>query len=236
MRSSPNESELESGHEPERRCVITGDRAPKASLIRLALGPDGAVAPDVRARAPGRGAWIGVDRESLEKAMAKGKLKSALARAFKANEMSVPEDLPERIEAALARNALDRLGLEARSGTLVTGSDRIGDAARKGQAHLLLHASDGGVDGNRKLDQAWRVGSDAEGSDLAGLVLGVDRTILSQALGRENVVHIAVVDQAAAARVSAAIDRWHGFIGSKRHALPCEITSQGASAPGADQD
>jgi uncharacterized protein len=236
MRSFPNETEHDPSDEPERRCVVTGDRAPKAGLIRLALGPDGNVAPDVRARAPGRGAWIGVDRAALEGVMAKGKLKGALARAFKTNEVQVPDDLPERIEAALARNALDRLGLEARSGTLVTGSDRIGDAARRGQAHLLLHAADAGADGNRKLDQAWRVGSDAEGSDLAGLVLGADRTILSQALGRENVVHIAVIDQAAAARVSAAIDRWHGFIGSKRHALPCEIASQGASAPGADQD
>ncbi len=31
-------------------------------LIRLALGPDGEILPDVRAKAPGRGAWIGVDR------------------------------------------------------------------------------------------------------------------------------------------------------------------------------
>ena len=48
--------------------------APRDELIRLALGPDGEVAPDVRARAPGRGAWIGVDRATLEAAQAKGKL------------------------------------------------------------------------------------------------------------------------------------------------------------------
>ena len=46
MRSPPNES----AQEPERRCIITGERGPKSGLIRLAIGPDGAVAPDVRAR------------------------------------------------------------------------------------------------------------------------------------------------------------------------------------------
>ena len=48
-------------HVPERTCVLTRRKGTRDELIRLALGPDGAVAPDVRARAPGRGAWIGVD-------------------------------------------------------------------------------------------------------------------------------------------------------------------------------
>lgn len=226
----------EPASEPERRCIISGDRAPKGGLIRLALGPDGEVAPDVRARAPGRGAWIGVDRTALEAALAKGKLRGALIRAFKTNAVTVPGDLSARTEAALARAALDRLGLEARSGALVTGSDRIADAARKGQVLLLLHASDAGEDGSRKLDQAWRVGSDMEGSARAGLVLDAGRTILSQALGRENVVHIAVTDRAAAARIAAALDRWNRFIGRDLSALPCETRSQGSQARGADLD
>jgi len=49
-------------HVPERTCVLTRRKATKDELIRLALSPDGEVAPDVRARAPGRGAWIGVTR------------------------------------------------------------------------------------------------------------------------------------------------------------------------------
>ena len=226
MRSSPNDT----GLEPERRCILTGERASKDALIRLALGPDGAVAPDVRARAPGRGAWIGVDRTALEAALAKGKLKGALNRAFKSNAVSVPPDLPASVETALQRNALDRLGLEARSGTLQTGSDRIAEAARKGQVTLLLHASDASEDGSRKLDQAWRVGRDEEGSGVTGLVIAADRTMLSQALGRDNVVHIALTDRAAAARVGAALARWHNFIGLGSGRLPCETYAQGSSA------
>lgn len=214
----------------ERRCIITGEHGPRNGLIRLALGPDGHVAPDVRARAPGRGAWIGVDRAALEAALAKGKLKGALARAFKTNDVMVAPDLPMRIEAALERNALDRLGLEARGGTLVTGSEKIVQAARAGQVHMLLHASDASSDGNGKLDQAWRVGSDAEGSGKTGLVLSADRAILSQALGRENIVHIAIIDGKAAARVGEALNRWHGFIGRAAAFAPCETRSQGSSA------
>src|SRR6185369_5794228 len=107
----------DSAHVPERSCILTRRTAPREELIRLALGPDGQVAPDIRARAPGRGAWIGVDRAALDEANAKGKLKGALARAFKTGDIAVPADLGERIATALQQQALDRLGLEARGGT-----------------------------------------------------------------------------------------------------------------------
>jgi uncharacterized protein len=204
---APDRAEAE-GTGPERTCVLTRACRPKDELIRLALGPDGQVAPDVRARAPGRGAWIGVGRKALDEANAKGKLKGALARAFKTGEVRIADDLGERIEAALRSQALDRLGLEARGGSLVTGAERIQQAARAGKVHQLIHASDAGEDGNRALDQAWRVG----GGPPRGLVFPASRTILSMALGRENVVHIALTDAAAARRVTQAINRWQAFI------------------------
>ena len=215
---------------PERKCVLTGGKADRAALIRLVVSPDGEVLPDVRAKAPGRGAWIGVDRAELQRALDSGKLKSALGRAFRRRDLSVPADLPEQIETQLERAALDRLGLEARASTLVTGSDRIDNAARSGQVHLLLHAADAMEDGNRKLDQALRMGSDAEGSDMRGLVIAAPRTTLSSALGRENVVHIALIDQGAAKRVGEMLARWHRFIGFGSGDRPCESNSQGSIA------
>jgi hypothetical protein len=201
----------EGRHVPERKCILSGEHDARDNLIRLALSPDGEVLPDVRAKAPGRGAWIGVDRRTLEAALAKGRLRGALARAFKGAPLSIPEDLGERIETALRQAALDRLGLEARAGMLLTGTERIVDSARKGEVHLLLHAADAGEDGNRKLDQAWRVG----GGRAQGLVIPAERTILSLALGRQNVVHIAIIDRVAAARVEHALGRWRAFIGSE---------------------
>jgi predicted RNA-binding protein YlxR (DUF448 family) len=200
-------------HTPERKCILSGAHAARDALIRLALGPDGEIAPDVRARAPGRGAWIGVDRATLEAAQAKGKLKGALARAFKTNDVGIPADLGAKIEAALRQSTLDRLGLEARAGNLATGADRIEAAARRGQVAMLIHAADASAEGRRKLDQAWRVGEDEAGSGLRGLVFPEGRAILSLALGRENVVHVAIIDRAAAARVDHALGRWRAFIG-----------------------
>jgi predicted RNA-binding protein YlxR (DUF448 family) len=199
----------DAGQTPERTCILTRDAAPRDDLIRLAVSPDGEVLPDVRAKAPGRGAWLGVDRAALGRALANGKLKGALSRAFKTADIRIPADLPERIEAALRQSALDRLGLEARSGTLLSGSEKIEAACRKGEAVLLLHAADAGEDGNRKLDQAWRVG----GQEGQGLVIPAGRAILSLALGRQNVVHIALIDRGAAARVGNALARWRAFIG-----------------------
>ena len=118
---------------PERRCILTGENASRDELIRLAISPDGDVLPDALARAPGRGAWIGVDRAALEQALASGKLKGALARAFKGAALAIPADLPQRIEDALRKAVLDRLGLEMRAGKLILGTDRIAEHARGGQ-------------------------------------------------------------------------------------------------------
>ena len=211
-------------HGAERTCILTRRKGTRDELIRLALGPDGSVAPDVRARAPGRGAWIGVTRAELDTANAKGKLKAALQRAFKTKDVNVAADLGARTEAALRQNALDRLGMEARSGNLINGADKVENAARSGTAALLIHAADAAEDGRRKLDQAWRVGGGGSGppetttfaGTLQGLIFPLERTILSMALGRENVVHVALTDPAAASRVQHALARWRNFTGPDR--------------------
>jgi predicted RNA-binding protein YlxR (DUF448 family) len=216
-----------SGDEPERTCILSGEVAARDALIRLAIsppGPDGAciVLPDIHARAPGRGAWIGVSRADLEKALAKGKLKGALMRAFGKSLASetkggatliIPDDLADRIDNALVRAFTDRLGLETKAGRLLLGSDRIAENARGGQVQWLAHAADAAEDGSRKLDQAWRVGNETEGSGLRGTVLPLDRAALSVALGRDNVVHLALTDGKAAQRVAAPLQRLLHFRG-----------------------
>lgn len=220
--------------DPERRCILSGERQNPDELIRLALGPDGQVMPDIRAKAPGRGAWIGVDRAALEKALGNSKLRGALARGFKTGQLDIPADLAERIDSALRGAFLDRLGLEAKSSMLLTGSEKIDVAARRGQVTLLLHAADAAADGSRKLDQALRVGQGAEGSDLAGLVLPVDRNALSMAMGRDNVVHIAVTDERAASRLRGALARWQSYLGCANEA-PSRVDHRSAEGV-PDQD
>ncbi len=199
---------------PERRCILTGAHGPRATLIRLAVGPDSQVAIDLSTRLPGRGAWIVADRRLLETALAKGKLRGALARAFKANDLKLPDNLPDQIATGLERRALDRLGLENKSGNLIWGSERIGEALLKGKVRLLLHAGDARADGMGKLEAKRRGAS----PDTVSLVLPVGRDQLSMALGRENVVHAAISDAASAARVIEALERWAAFNGTKVNA------------------
>ncbi len=221
MRTPPNERltpdiadkrKARNASEPERRCVLSGEHDSRGAMLRLAISPEGMVLPDPAAKAPGRGAWIGVSGRELEVALAKGSLKGALARAFKGAALTIPEDLPQLAQDALERSFKDRLGLEMRAGKVVLGSDRIAEQARMGRIAMLLHASDASEDGRKKLDQAWRVGSDAEGSGQRGQVLPLDRAALSVALGRDNIVHLALADAAAAERVETALARLLQYI------------------------
>ena len=235
MRTPPNErvnSDIADLSPPginsgsERRCVLSGDVFPREHLIRLAIAPTGEVHPDPLGKAPGRGAWIAPDRAALETAMSDGHLRRALMRAFKGGpdglRLSYSSDLPQQVEAALTRSLLDRLGLELRGGNIVLGAAKIEEHARSGRVALLLHASDSSEDGRKKLDQAWRVGLEEEGSGKRGTVLPLDRGALSVALGRENVVHLGVSGPlagrshklAAADRVGQAVTRLSRFLGS----------------------
>ncbi len=246
MRTPPNErltSDIADAALPEtsgseRRCILSGDNAPRDMLVRLAISPDGLVLPDAAGKAPGRGAWIGVSRSELESALTEGHLKRALMRAFKGATLSIPDDLPARVEAALARHLGDRLGLELRSGNIVLGSARIEEQARSGRLAALLHASDSSEDGRRKLDQAWRVGREVEGSGERGEVLPLDRNALSVALGRDNVVHLGVAghsgDMRAAKRVLQAVSRLSRFVagGSPPGAPADMVDNSGRDTPG----
>ena len=103
-------------------------------------------------------------------------------------------------------------GMEARAGNLINGADRVEAAARAGKVHLLIHALDASEDGRKRMDQAWRVG----GGEPQGVIFPEARTMLSMALGRENVVHVALTDPAAASRVRHALGRWRAFIDPDR--------------------
>jgi predicted RNA-binding protein YlxR (DUF448 family) len=73
-------------HEPERTCVGCRGRAPKRSLLRLAVDPDGTVTVDPSGRHPGRGAYVHRARSCMDAALARG----ALVRALRARAAPDP--------------------------------------------------------------------------------------------------------------------------------------------------
>lgn len=220
-----------SARENPRRCILTGEAAPRTGLIRLALGPDGSIAADLGGKLPGRGAWISADRSLFTSVAGRGRLKGALARALRTNAFALPDDLAARIEAGLAARLLGRLGLENRAGTLIHGSDRVREALRSGRVFLLLHAGDARPDGADRLDGMARAIGESVGEPIPHHRLPFSRDVLSAALGRDNVVHAALIDGSAAGRILADLHRLIGFsAGEPSIAGPGDATEVAANA------
>ncbi len=193
---------------PERRCVLTHQSAPTQGLVRLVLGPDETLVPDVAAKLPGRGVWISADGPLVREEIKKGRLIRAASRSLKTalKKDAVPQDLVDKIVGLLAKRCLDRLGLEQRAGNLVTGFDKIKAAlAKKGTAEpaLMVAATDGAADGRQKIRAA--VGKHVPVVDL------FDRDQLSAALGRENVVHVLLLKSGGTENFKADISRLAGL-------------------------
>jgi len=53
---------------PLRRCVVTDERLPKKSLIRVVRTPEGQVVVDPSGKANGRGAYLKIDAAVFEQA------------------------------------------------------------------------------------------------------------------------------------------------------------------------
>lgn len=193
---------------PERRCIITHQTGPTEGLFRLVLGPDETLVPDVAAKLPGRGLWVSADGPMVRKAVADGALRKAASRSLKTAlaKDAVPDDLVAKMVGLLTKRCLDRLGLEQRAGNLVTGFDKIKAALAKkgtGKPALVVAATDGAADGRQKIRSA--VGTDVPVVEI------FDREQLSLALGRENVVHVLLLESGGTEKLKADIGRLVGL-------------------------
>jgi len=164
--------------EPERRCVVTGEVQPKRGLIRFAQGPDGTVVPDIAGKLPGRGVYVSAEREALETAVRK----KLFARGLKA-PVKIPDGLVDQVDALLARRVTDLISMARKAGDAITGFEKVKDWLGKGEAAILLQASDGSERGKSKLYKPGGRGSFFD-------VLTAQELGLS--FGRERVIHAAL--------------------------------------------
>ena len=184
---------------PLRTCIATGERTTPERLIRFVVGPDGEVVPDLARRLPGRGIWVGAERPTVERAIAK----NLFARAARSS-VRIPADLADRVERLLLERVLADLGRARRAGRAVAGFVKVEQLIASGKAGLLLVADEAEGDGLRKLAE----------SRLPLLRLG-DATALGGIFGRERTVYAAVArDDAAGAfiqRIEVGAARWRGY-------------------------
>ena len=170
----------------ERLCVLTRQVKPVGEMIRFVLGPQGDVVPDLKRKLPGRGIWVTGTRRDLAEAVRRG----ALARGF-GRPVKIPDDFVENTERLLERSALDALAIAGKAGQTVAGFSKVEAALMRGQARVLLHASDAAPDGVRKLEGVRRQMQE-EGRQI-GLIAAFPSAQLDLALGRSHVIHAALL-------------------------------------------
>jgi len=125
--------------DPQRSCLGCRDIKAKDDLLRFVLDPEGNVVPDVAKKLPGRGAYTCFSRSCLEMAIKKrqfGRSFKGMAKTASAEEMLslVTALQTERISATIA--------MANKAGRVVSGSDTVMDALRKGNVSLLILAED----------------------------------------------------------------------------------------------
>ncbi len=187
VRDDPGEEPARGrSREPERSCIVTRAKGPPAELLRFGLGPDGVVVPDIRARLPGRGAWVSAEASVVSTAVKR----KSFARAFKA-EVVVPPDLAALVDDLLERDALQALSLANKAGLVSAGTFKVEAAIGSKAIVALVHAAEAGADGRRKVDAALtrRLG---EAARMVARIQIFRSGQLDLALGRTNVIHAAL--------------------------------------------
>ncbi|MEX1036778.1 MAG: RNA-binding protein [Sneathiella sp.] len=188
--------------DPQRRCIATGQIREKDALLRFAVSPDGQLVHDIGMNLPGRGIWVSCDAEAVELAVKKRLFAKAAKQA-----VDVPADLVAAIDRSLARQCLALLGLGRKGGQVTVGFAKVEKALKSGKATLLVAASDGAEDGRQKLRRI------AGSLPLVDIFSGAE---LSQALGRENVIHAGLTAGALTRKILAAVSRLSQFRGQSR--------------------
>jgi len=185
-----------------RRCLASGEVRPKRELLRFVVAPDGALVPDVAERLPGRGLWLSPRRDMIDLACAR----NLFAKAAKA-PVRVPSDLAEQVAGLLRRRCLDLLGLVRRGGQAACGHEAAALWLSGGKAALLLQAVDAAEGGRQKLRALARA------HDVP--VIEVFRAEeLGQALGRDALVHVALAEGGATARLNEELARLGALVRS----------------------
>lgn len=183
--------------EPNRRSIVTGEVQPKSGLVRFVVGPDDAIVPDISGRLPGRGLWCEARRDIVQQAIAK-RLFQRAARA----QVTVHSDLADQVERLLAARCCEWLGLARRAGQAVVGFVKVRTLVASGGAAVLVEAADGGADSRGKLQAL------APGLPVVDCLSSAE---LSAALGREHVVHAALMPGRLAASFLGDVERLKGF-------------------------
>ena len=133
----------------DRMCIVTRETGPADGLIRFVAGPDGTVVPDLRRQLPGRGCSVKASRAAVDQAVKK----QLFARALKTGVKALPE-LGAQVDRLLVMQMTGMMNMARKAGQFLSGTMKVDNAVRSGQALAVFHATDAAADGVRKIAQA----------------------------------------------------------------------------------
>ena len=133
----------------ERMCIVTRESLPVEAMIRFVAGPDGSVVPDLKRTLPGRGCSVKAERALIEKAVQK----NIFARALK-KDIKPGADLAQTVDRLLVMQMTGMMNLARKASQFLSGTTKVDNAVRSGQALAVFHATDAAADGVRKIAQA----------------------------------------------------------------------------------
>lgn len=120
-----------------RTCVGCRTSGPPQDLLRLVVGPDGEIAPDLAGGAFGRGAWV-----HPRPACVVGAVRGGLSRGLKTKVVADPSQVLQLLRAAASRRAVSLLQAAQRSRNAALGTTALEEAERDGRVELLVLAGD----------------------------------------------------------------------------------------------
>jgi predicted RNA-binding protein YlxR (DUF448 family) len=164
---------------PQRTCLVTGESLYKDDLLRFVLNPQAALIHDITGKLPGRGMYVSLSKPMVVEAVERKLFKRAARKPI-----TIAEHFEDEVHAHLHDRVLQGVSLARKAGCAISGFDKCDKALKDNKVACMLHASDAASDGVRKL-------TPADERCFANTMFS--RNALSEAIGGENIVHIAIL-------------------------------------------
>ncbi|HEX6767343.1 MAG TPA: DUF448 domain-containing protein [Polyangiaceae bacterium] len=164
-----------------RTCVGCQTEAPSNELVRVVIGPDGALAPDPRGGAFGRGAWLHPRPECIARGVPRG-----VAHALKTKVVTNAEEFSGLMRRAGMRRLLGLVSSAWRAKKAAIGATAVEKALSTDEPCLVIVATDAhAAASGRGVARAVALGRALAAST---------KTELGAALGRDEVGVVAILD------------------------------------------
>ncbi|MEE2689658.1 MAG: RNA-binding protein [Pseudomonadota bacterium] len=180
-----------------RRCIAEGGCLSREDGIRFVVGPGDEVVPDIFAKLPGRGFWVGARRTLVERAVANNQFQRAARK-----RVTVPANLSDCIESQLADHCIDLIAMARRAGQAVGGFEKTRSLLLMGRSSFSLQAADATGNARKKFRTFSR--------DVM-VVRVLQAAELGRAFGRERLVYVAIANGGLAQRLCMETKRLNGF-------------------------